>query len=76
MKMVKERTRTTSAANDKWHQVLSSKVIWDGTIDHFKIFRNNFEGHYGQIGAGHLLDSSFQKAYRRVLTFMLIFWMN
>jgi hypothetical protein len=23
----------------------------------------NVEGHYGQIGAGYLFDSSFQKAY-------------
>jgi hypothetical protein len=32
-KMVKERTRTMSAANDERCQVLPSKVIWDGTID-------------------------------------------
>jgi hypothetical protein len=25
--------------------------------------RNNVEGHYGQIGAGYLFDSSFQEAY-------------
>jgi hypothetical protein len=52
MKMVKERTRTMSAVNDERHQVLPSKIIWDGTIDRFEVFRNNVEGHYGQIGAG------------------------
>jgi hypothetical protein len=46
MKMVKERTRTISAVNDERRQVLPSKVIWDGTIDHFEVFRNNVEGHY------------------------------
>jgi hypothetical protein len=47
MKMVRERTPTMSAVNDERRQVLSSKVIWDGTIDRFEVFRNNFEGHYG-----------------------------
>jgi hypothetical protein len=56
MKMVKERTRTMSAVNDKRRQVLPSKVIWYGSIDRFEVFRNNVEGHYGQIGAGHLFD--------------------
>jgi hypothetical protein len=51
MNMVKERTRTISAVR----QVLPSKVIWDGTIDRFEVFRDNFEGHYGQIGAGNCL---------------------
>jgi hypothetical protein len=63
MKMVKERTRKMSAVNDERRQVLPSKVIWDGTIDRFEIFINNVEGHYGQIGAGYLFDSSFQVAY-------------
>jgi mRNA degradation ribonuclease J1/J2 len=36
MKMVKGRTRTISAINDERRQVLSSKVIWDGTIDRLK----------------------------------------
>jgi hypothetical protein len=63
MKMVKERTRALSAVNDERRQVLPSKVIWYGTIDRFEVFRNNVEGHYGQIGAGYLFDSSFQKAY-------------
>jgi hypothetical protein len=63
MKIVKERTRTMSAVNDERRQVLPSKVIWDGTIDRFEVFRNNVEGHYGKIGAGYLFDSSFQEAY-------------
>jgi hypothetical protein len=52
-----------SAVNDERIQVLPSKVIWDGTIDRFEVFRNNVEGHYGQIGAGYLFDSSFHEAY-------------
>jgi hypothetical protein len=63
MKIVKERTRTMSDVNDERRQVLPSKVIWDGTIDRFEVCRNNIEGHYGQIGAGYLFGSSFQKAY-------------
>jgi hypothetical protein len=80
MKMVKERTRTISAVNDERHQVLPSNVIWDGTIDHFEIFRNNVEGHCGQIGAGCLFDSWFQEAYleRGVesYAYLLIIWMK
>jgi hypothetical protein len=52
MKTVKERTRAMSAVNDERRQVLPSKIICDGTID-FEVFRNNIEGHYGQIGAGY-----------------------
>jgi hypothetical protein len=63
MKMFKEITRTMSAVNDERRQVLPSKVIWDGTVDRFEVFRNNVGGHYGQIGAGYLFDSSFQEAY-------------
>jgi hypothetical protein len=62
MKMFKERTQIMSAVNDERRQVLPSKVIWDGTINRFEVFRNNVEGHYGQIGAGHFLYSSFQEA--------------
>jgi hypothetical protein len=65
MKMVKERTRRMSAVNDERRQVLPSKVICDGTIDRFKVFRNSVEGYcyYGQIVAGYLFDSSFQETY-------------
>jgi hypothetical protein len=63
MKTVKERTRTMSAVNDERRQVLLSKIIWDGIIDRFEVFRNNVEGHYGQICSGYLFDSSFQEAY-------------
>jgi hypothetical protein len=63
MKMIKKRTRTMSAVNDEMRQVLPSKVIWDGTIDHFEVFRNDVVGHYGQIGYGYLFDSCFQEAY-------------
>jgi hypothetical protein len=63
MKMVKERIRTMSAVNDERCQVLPSKFIWDGTIDCFEVFRNNIEGHHGQIGAGYLFDSYIQEAY-------------
>jgi hypothetical protein len=47
----------------KYYLQKSSGIIWDGTIDRFEVFRNNVEGHYGQIGAGYLFDSSFQEAY-------------
>jgi hypothetical protein len=63
MKMVKERTRTMSAINDERHHILPSKVIWDGTIYRFEVFRNYVKNHYGQICAGYLFDSSFQEAY-------------
>jgi hypothetical protein len=63
MKMVKERAQSVSAVNDERRQVLPSNVIWDGFIDRFEVFRNNVEGHYGQICAGYLFDSSFQEPY-------------
>jgi hypothetical protein len=62
MNMIKSRTHAISAANDERHQVLPARVIWDGSIDRFEVIRNNVEGHYGKIGAGHLFDSSFQEA--------------
>jgi hypothetical protein len=80
MKMVKELTRAMSAVNDERRQVLPSKVIWNGPIDRFEVFRNNVEGHYGQIGAGCLIiwfKFPGSLAYlERVLTVMLIFWMK
>jgi hypothetical protein len=54
-----------SAVNDERRQVLPSKVIWDGTIDRFEVFRNNVQGHYGQIGAGYVFDSSFPEGLFR-----------
>jgi hypothetical protein len=57
------RSQVISAANDKRHQVLPSRVIWDGSIDRFEVFRNSVEGHYGQIGAGYFFDAGFQTAY-------------
>jgi hypothetical protein len=50
-----------SALNDERLQILSSNIIWYGTMDRFEVFRNNVEGHYGQIGAGYLFDSSSKK---------------
>jgi hypothetical protein len=47
MKIVKERTRIMSAANDDRRQVVPSKVIWDGTIDRFEIIKKNNGGHFG-----------------------------
>jgi hypothetical protein len=63
MKLVKERTRTMSAVNHERRQLLHSKVIWDGTIDRFEVFRNNLGDHYRQISAGYSCDSSFQEKY-------------
>jgi hypothetical protein len=63
MNMVKGRSRAMSAEKDERSQVLPSRVIWDGSIDRFEVFRNNVEGHYGQIGAGYLFVTSFQTAY-------------
>jgi hypothetical protein len=63
MKMIKGRSQALSAANDERRQVLPSRVVWDGSIDRFELFRNSVEGHYGQIGAGYLFDTEFQIAY-------------
>jgi hypothetical protein len=63
MNMIKGRSQAISAAKDERRQVLPSRVIWDGSIDRFEVFRNSVEGHYRQIGAGSLFDTSFQTAY-------------
>ena len=63
MNMIKGRSQAISAANDERRQVLPSRVIWDGSIDRFEVFKNNVEGHYGQIGAGYLYDTDFQTVY-------------
>ena len=60
--MIKGRANSISNFNDGRRQVLPSRVIWDGAIDRFKTFRNNVEGHYGQIGAGYLIDSTLKEA--------------
>jgi hypothetical protein len=65
MKMIKGRSQALSAANDERRQVLPSRVIWDGSIDRFELFRNSVEGHYGRIGAGYLFDTEFQTALLR-----------
>jgi hypothetical protein len=41
MKMFKERTQKISAINDERLQVLPSKVIGNGTIECFEVFRND-----------------------------------
>jgi hypothetical protein len=68
MKMVKEGTRTMSAVNDERRKVLPSKVICDGTIDRFEVFRNNVEGYcyYEQIGAGYFLFKFTGGLFREV----------
>jgi hypothetical protein len=43
MKMIKHRSQAISAVNDERRQVLTSRVIWDGTIDHFELFRNSVD---------------------------------
>ena len=63
MNMIKGRAMARTTANDERRQVLNPRVIWDGSIDRFEVFRNNVEGHYGQIGAGYLFDPEFQVAY-------------
>jgi hypothetical protein len=63
MKMIKGRVNAIATANDERPQVLPSWVIWDGSKDCLEIFRNNIEGHYGQIRAGYLFDSDFKESY-------------
>jgi hypothetical protein len=63
MNMIKGRSQAISASNDDRRQVLPLRVIWDGSIDRFDVFRNSIEGHYGQIGAGYFFDAGIQTAY-------------
>jgi hypothetical protein len=63
MKMIKGTSQAISGANDERRQVLPSRVMWDGSIDRFELFRNSVEGHYGQISAGYLFDTDFRTAY-------------
>jgi hypothetical protein len=44
MKMIMGRSQAISAANDERRQVLSSRVVWDGSIDCFEFFRSSVEG--------------------------------
>jgi hypothetical protein len=77
MNMIKSITHAMSATNDERSQVLPARVIWDGSTDRFVVFRSNFEGHCGQIGAGHLFDSSFQEAYLKMgIDCNIDFWMK
>jgi hypothetical protein len=65
MNMIKGRSQAISAANDERRQVLPSRVICDGNIDRFEVFRNSVEGYYGQIGAGYLFDTCFSDCLLR-----------
>jgi hypothetical protein len=60
---IREKSIGKVAANDERRQVLNPIVTWDESIDRFEVFRNNVEGHYGQIVAGYLFDPDFQAAY-------------
>jgi hypothetical protein len=63
MKMIKARASAMSAVINERLQVLNPRVIWDISIDRFKVFRNNVEGHYEQIGVGYLFDTEFETVY-------------
>ena len=56
-KMSKGRANAISTANDERLHVLPSRVIWDGIIDRFEIFRNNVEAHY-EVQAIYLIQNS------------------
>jgi hypothetical protein len=42
---------------------MTAMIIWDGSIDRIKGFRNNVEVHDEQIGKGYLFDTYFQAPY-------------
>jgi hypothetical protein len=58
--MVKERKRAMSAVNYGRRQILPSKVIWDGNIDHFEVLGNNDEVNYRKIAADNLIYSGLR----------------
>jgi hypothetical protein len=66
MSRIREQAIGKIAANDEIRQVFNSRVIWDGSIERFEIFRNNVEGHYRQSGAGYLFDPDLQSAYLEI----------
>jgi hypothetical protein len=49
--------------NDERRIILPSKIIWDGIIDRFDVFKDNVEVHYGQIGS----DYYFSQASRKLI---------
>jgi hypothetical protein len=63
MKIIKGRSLTVSPVNDEKRQVIPSQVIWGRDLESFKLFRNNVEDYYRQIGAGYLIDLEFQDTY-------------
>ena len=63
MKMMKALGKCNVSYKDDRRQVLNPRVIWDGSIDRFEVFRKHVKGHYGQISTGYLFDTEFQTAY-------------
>jgi hypothetical protein len=57
---IKGRENAMSAADNEWSQLLSPRVIRDGSIGRFEVLRNNVEDHYEKIGAEYLFDTEFQ----------------
>ena len=51
------------SSKDEKRTPLPARITWDGSFDSFELFRNQVEGHYGQVGAGYLFDEEFQKCY-------------
>jgi hypothetical protein len=49
MKMIKGRSQALSAANDERRQVLPSRVIWDGSIDRFELYRISWKVIMGKL---------------------------
>ena len=43
--------------------VLPKEVTWDGNLDTFEEFKDLLSGHYMQVGAGYLFDTTFQASY-------------
>jgi hypothetical protein len=60
----REKAIVKVAANDERRQVLNPRVTWDGSIDRFEIFRNNYAR---KVNQPHLSQPS-QTSNHHILT--------
>jgi hypothetical protein len=46
LKIIKGKANSMSPINNERRQILIPRIIMDGIIDRFEVFRNNVEGHH------------------------------
>jgi hypothetical protein len=63
MTRIRQRATNNSPLHEDRLQIFNPRVIWDGSVDCFDVFRNNVDDNSGQSGAAYLFDPDIKVAY-------------